>query len=254
MLLQEQVRAISVAPQDQSAVPSKTPLTSSEISGLLNTLSSQNVPAMASVPTVAFSVPPCYIERPLLVEKVDRELISNSAHTPYVLHGLDGGGKTVLASSVVLCEAVRQCFSGGIFWIQVGQGGASHIGALLSGLASFMGAVAPPHHKEEINDGNIRSKVETPVAAALATLRTPALLVLDDVWESEVVEAFLMLKGLQLLITTRDCSVVAAPGKCCEIGGLSGEEALQLLQNASGAQAMPVKEAMQVHYFISSGH
>ncbi|CAN0461597.1 unnamed protein product, partial [Ectocarpus fasciculatus] len=49
----------------------------------------------------------------------------------------------------------------------------------------------------------------------------------------EVVAAFVPL-GLKVLLTTRDRSVVGVPAGCLELGDMTEEEALELLQKTSG--------------------
>ncbi|CAN0416302.1 unnamed protein product, partial [Ectocarpus sp. 13 AM-2016] len=77
---------------------------------------------------------------------------------------------------------------------------------------------------------------------------SPRLVVLDDVWEREVVDT-LKLTGLQLLVTTRDRSVVSMPGECVEVGDMEENEALEVLRVGCGASKnleLPRAEALQV--------
>lgn len=58
------------------------------------------------------------------------------------------------------------------------------------------------------------------------------MVVLDDAWEREIVDAFLPLV-LKVLVTTRDCTVVDVPGGLLELGDMSEDEALELLLKTS---------------------
>ncbi|CAM9843488.1 unnamed protein product, partial [Sphacelaria rigidula] len=71
---------------------------------------------MAEVPYEARSRPSSYVERPALVSGIVSDLTAADASSdPYVLFGMGGAGKTMLASSVVRNPDVRKHFKGGIF-------------------------------------------------------------------------------------------------------------------------------------------
>ncbi|CAN0472117.1 unnamed protein product, partial [Laminaria digitata] len=113
------------------------------------------------------------------------------------LAGLGGGGKSVLASAVVRDEKVREHFRAGIFWLTVGRGAKRHIGALFQGLAREVG-VAPtdtPHGVPRELD-SLEKTVQYLMAVAGTKTR---LVVLDNVWEREVVDTLLP-TGFQLLV------------------------------------------------------
>ncbi|CAB1104776.1 unnamed protein product [Ectocarpus sp. CCAP 1310/34] len=61
---------------------------------------------------------------------------------------------------------------------------------------------------------------------------SPRLVVLDDVWEPEVVDALLPL-GLKVLVTTIDRSVLGVSSGCVEVGDMTEGEALELLRKTS---------------------
>ncbi|CAM9478134.1 unnamed protein product, partial [Sphacelaria rigidula] len=98
---------------------------------------------LANIPTEARSSPSGYVERSDLVSEVVSSLTAaNASSAPYVLFGMGGAGKTVLASSVVRNRDAREHFRGGIFWLSVGRAGENQRLALLEGLAAKM-IVAP---------------------------------------------------------------------------------------------------------------
>ncbi|CAN0023190.1 unnamed protein product [Ectocarpus fasciculatus] len=146
---------------------------------------------------------------------------------------MGGGGKSVLASAVVRKPSVREHFRGGIFWVRVGRGAKSSLLPLLQGLAREMGAAPTdvPHGVPHVLDS--LEKVQQHLAAVASTGTSPRLVVLDDVWEREVVDAFVPL-GLKVLLTTRDRSVVGVAAGCLELGDMTEEEALELLRKTSG--------------------
>eukprot|EP00752_Nemacystus_decipiens_P005303 g4810.t1 len=73
----------------------------------------------------------------------------------------------------------------------------------------------------------------------------PRLVVLDDVWEREIVDT-LQATGLQLLVTKRRTSVVAVEGGRTDVGNMNRREAREVLKKKSGAVALPESEADQV--------
>ncbi|CAN0509657.1 unnamed protein product [Ectocarpus sp. 12 AP-2014] len=155
---------------------------------------------------------------------------------------MGGGGKTVLASAIVRDPSMREHFLGGIFRVSVGRNGKRSLPPLLQTLAREI-AAAPtdtPHGVPHALDG--LEQVKQHMAAAASTGTSPRLVVLDDVWEREVVDAFLPLK-LKTLVTTRDYSVVGVLGGRLGLGNMTEEEALELLQKTSLAVGRPGADA-----------
>lgn len=198
-------------------------------------------PCMAKVPTAAVALPSSYVERASLVSEVVSNLTgADAASAPYVLIGMGGGGKTVLASSVDRNKEMQKHFRQGIFWVRVGRGGKDQLQALIEGLAREV-SVAPtvPHQLNSL-DGVIRH-----LTAVVAEDTLPRLVVLDDVWEREVVNA-LQPARLQLSVTKRHSSVVAVEGGRTVVENMENGEARELLKKKSGAVAVPETEANQV--------
>ncbi|CAN0558513.1 unnamed protein product, partial [Laminaria digitata] len=135
-------------------------------------------------------------------------------------------------------------FRAGIFWLTVGRGAKRHIGALFQGLAREVG-VAPtdtPHGVPPELD-SLEKTVQYLMAVAGTKTR---LVVLDNVWEREVVDT-LRPTGFQLLVTTRNRDDVGPGGLVTEVGDMSPKEALELLRLTSGAvQPLPEQEASRV--------
>ncbi|CAM9583355.1 unnamed protein product [Ectocarpus sp. 8 AP-2014] len=203
------------------------------------------LPAMASVPRGAISMTDVHISRPSLLERAIGYLTNTAVgDAPCVLIGMAGSGKSVLASAVVRDEKVREHFHAGIFWWRVGRDAKNQLHDWLEGLAlrvaSASGTTAPGLGSVE--------EVTRYLKAVCADSASPRLVVLDDVWEREVVDT-LKLTGLQLLGTTRDRSVVSMPGECVEVGDMEEDEALEVLRVGCGASnnlELPRAEALQV--------
>ncbi len=200
------------------------------------------LPQRAAVPAGALALPRSYVERPGVQEAVYDLINPEKALAPYAIVGMGGGGKTVLASAVVREPSVREHFRGGIFWLRAGRGAMRSLLSLLQGLAREIGAApADAPHGVPFVLGSLE-QVNQHLATVVASTGTSQLLVvLDDVWEREVVDALLALR-LKVLVTTRDRSVVGVPGGCLELGGMAEDEALELLLKTSGAADQPGKE------------
>lgn len=196
------------------------------------------LPDMCAVPVGALSLPRSYVERAVFQEAVDDLIKPETALAPYKIVGMGGGGKTVLTSAIVRNSSVREHFRGGIFWMRVGRGAKDNLLPLLQSLAREMGATPTdaPHGVPHVFDNLEQVKLHVTTVASTGT--SPRLVVLDDVWEREVVDALLPLK-LKVLVTTRDRSVVGVPGGCLELGDMTEDEALELLLKTSSAVGQP---------------
>ncbi|CAN0535951.1 unnamed protein product, partial [Scytosiphon promiscuus] len=103
-------------------------------------------------------------------------------------------------------------FRGGIFWVKVGRGAKDSLLSLLQGLAREIGAApTDASHSGVPQVLDSLEKVKQHLAVVASAGVSPRLVVLDDVWESEIVDAFLPLQ-LKVLVTTRDVSVVGVMG------------------------------------------
>ncbi|CAN0383460.1 unnamed protein product [Ectocarpus sp. 12 AP-2014] len=201
------------------------------------------LPAMASVPAGPISLTDGHISRPSLLGRAIGYLTNTAVgDAPCVLTGMAGAGKSVLASAVVRDEKVREHFHAGMYWVRA-RDAEDQLHACLEGLAlrvaSTSGTTAP-----EL--GSVEEATHY-LKGVCADSVSPRLVVLDDVWEREVVDT-LKLTGLQLLVTTRDHSVVSMPGECVEVGDMEEDEALEVLRVGCGASKnleLPRAEALQ---------
>ncbi|CAN0187425.1 unnamed protein product, partial [Ectocarpus fasciculatus] len=190
-----------------------------------------SLPDVAAVPAGALALPDSYVERAAAVQEVADGLTDpEEPRTPYTVVGMGGAGKSMLVSAVVRKPSVREYFRGGIFWVRVGRGAKNSLLPLLQGLAREMDAsptdtphgVVPPYTLDNLE------QLQQHLGTAATTATSPRLVVLDDVWEREVVDALLPL-GFKVMVTTRDRSVVGVPAGCLELGDMIEEEGLELL-------------------------
>ncbi|CAN0424452.1 unnamed protein product [Ectocarpus fasciculatus] len=219
--------------QQFTAIAAKSSINTEAVKNALEKLRPPSLPDMAAVPAGALDLPRSYVERAAVQEVADGLTSPEEPRAPYTVVGMGGGGKSVLASAIVRKTSVREHFRGGIFWVRVGRGAKSSLLPLLQGLAREMGAAPTdaPHGVPHVLDS--LEKVQQHLAAVASTGTSPRLVVLDDVWEREVVDAFVPL-GFKVLLTTRDRSVVRVPGGRLDLGDMTEEEALELLRKTSG--------------------
>eukprot|EP00903_Cladosiphon_okamuranus_P018131 g16686.t1 len=205
---------------------------------LVNDMRPPSLPEMASVPAGALVLPHSYVERAAVQEVADGLTNPDEPCTPYTVVGMSGGGKSVLASAVVRKSSVRKHFLEGIFWMGVGRGAKNAMLDLLQGLARDVGAAPTdtPRGVPYVLDS--LEQVQQYLGKAASTGSFPRLVVLDDVWEREVVDALLLL-GLKVLVTTRDRSVVGVPTGLLELGDMTDEEARELLLKTSKTVGQP---------------
>eukprot|EP00903_Cladosiphon_okamuranus_P005675 g5638.t1 len=205
---------------------------------------------MAQIPQEAPDVPPAFVERSELVDAVVQDLVAmdRAANKAHVLRGIPGGGKTVAASAVVRSKPVRRSFKAGVFWVGVGQVGTGNPTPLLKGLAEHL-AHAPSNRPRAVpHEFRDAEHVISHLVGVLEQGSLRCLVVLDDVWDPEIVPLFLR-TGFHCLVTTRDVAVVPRHlrGTCTPVDMLTETEALELLKNASRATAsIPRDEGLKV--------
>lgn len=217
---------------------------------MVSVLRPPNLPEMAAVPREAIALTDAHISRPLLLGSAIGYLTNTKlGDAPCVLAGMAGSGKSLLASAVVRNGEVREHFRAGMFWWRVGRGAKDQLHGWLEGLAlrvaSTSGTKLP--RLDSLED------VTRYLKAQCVDAVSPRLVVLDDVWEREIVDA-LKLTGLQLLVTTRDRSVVSMPGESVEVGNMENHEALEVLKVGCGAHKsieLPRPEALQVTVILA---
>ena len=222
------------------------------VTTITKTLEGRDPPRLnyaAEIPPAVPSLPKAYVERTAMHEVAVSGLVNEerNATTTVSLWGMGGGGKTVLASSVVRDNRVRSSFRHGIFWFHIGQEGKASVALVLEKLAREL-AVAPtdtPHVCPNKFDSADEAARHVSATIKLKNLR--CLVVLDNVWDVEVVNAFAS-TGAHVLVTTRERTVIPPMyrGVMVGVGDMEEEECLELLTKASHAYGPLPTEAKQV--------
>ena len=222
-----------------TAIAAKSSINSEAVKALSASLRPPALPEMAAVPAGALNLPQSFVERSGFHGAVDDVINPAEALAPFSVVGMGGGGKSVMASAMVRDSRVRQHFRGGMFWVRAGRGADKGLLPLLQGLAREMGATATDAPHVVPHSLNSLEQVKQHLAVvATSTGSSPRLVVLDDVWERDVVDVFLPLK-VKVVVTTRDRSVVGVPGRRLDLGDMSENEALELLLKASSTVGQP---------------
>ncbi len=140
------------------------------------------------------------------------------------IFGMAGQGKSTLATFVARDAALDSHFEGGIFWVSFGQ--QPDVYARQKDILSVLNLDGIKHRTPE----SLRMELHK----AQKVNRT--LLIIDDAWKAEHVEAFTLLnEATYLLVTTRDSALLRKlDATILEIDDLSEEQAMQLLSNWSG--------------------
>lgn len=164
------------------------------------------------------------IERPRLIEQVIgllREPARNLVELGAVLEGTGGFGKTVLAQQICDREEILQLFPDGILWVDIGE--HAH-GAELASKINDLSEIVSGH----------RPTLSVPEVAGDQFGRLigdrSMLLVLDDVWTSAQLRAFLHGAPRSMrLVTTRSRTVAPQEARAVAVGAMEHKEALHLL-------------------------
>ncbi|CAM9296764.1 unnamed protein product, partial [Laminaria digitata] len=234
-----------------AGLAAQSSLVEKEVIRMIAACESPSLHKLAYVPRRAPSLPLTYVARLAMVERVVLDLVDphRQSSSTHAFFGEGGGGKTVLASAVVREHRVRSSFKRGIFWIPVGRAGKANLTLLLESLAKGLPAPAaagtPRARPRELRGAQaaVRRVSET---VDRGNLR--CLVVLDDVRNAEVVDAFAS-TGLHVLVTSRKRGVVSPEhtGLRTQIGEMTQGEALEVLRKASRATgSLPGVQATQV--------
>ena len=175
----------------------------------------------------------CQVERTELVEKIRTELYKLSDSDGWVLiHGLPGFGKTTLAAeSVRSAKLIQDVFPNGVFWISVKKMSNEHgevdTSKLLEKLQNFIHRI----DEDKYCPSNIEAATDY-LQKVMYEQYPRSLLVLDDVWEKEVAQAFSV--RCRALVTSRNADVaseVSTPSvyPVSVTKGLSDGEAREML-------------------------
>ncbi|MGB8166220.1 MAG: TIR domain-containing protein [Chthoniobacteraceae bacterium] len=203
---------------------------------------SEPIPPLGALAGGVPDVPPHFQPRPddfsslagriLIDEK--RPVTLTGPQRVTVLHGMGGGGKSVLAATFARSTSTRRSFADGVFWLPAGERATPL--ALTTELGRLLGD-APSAHTDLATAKNL-------LANALAD--RSVLVVLDDAWHVAQLEPFIDALGPsgRLLVTTRLGELATATGATAvELGMLSPQAAAQHLADWSGVtpDALPAE-------------
>ena len=192
------------------------------------------VPGTASIGYVP-ALPSRFVARAGIFDTVRDNVLSNAT---IGLVGMGGAGKTILATAIARDPAVQAAFPDGIAWVEAGQQATPVLlqerlaGRLTGKAVSFPAAEEGRHRLAELLAGRA------------------FLLVIDDVWDAEVLSVLNVVGAPQgaLLFTTRDRGIARATGATAQdVDVLSLEQALALLGHWTDAdvdQLPPVADAL----------
>ena len=162
----------------------------------------------------------------------------NTAQTPRVvgLAGPSGAGKSTLASMIVAREDVRAYFENGVLWLQVEQGAKDRLSELKSRLADMvyetvMHKGCRPPRKQAGLGRDPEDGVEY-IVDVIGKVRLRFLVVADDVWDVEVLEA-LKRSGAWVLYTTRQSNLLPEHPQLLWLDQVLKEEAELVLRRAA---------------------
>lgn len=167
----------------------------------------------------------------LLQDEIQATVVSATVQTATSLYGPGGVGKSTLATAIGRDCAVRRRFTDGVIWVKVGQK------AVPTQLQSAIGVTvykdSPDNYKTE-RDGWL--------ALSQILKGKKALIILDDVWEHELVEHLPVADtGCRLLITTRSATLAAnIDGLDVRLDVLTPEEGARLIAARVGGGEQPI--------------
>eukprot|EP00903_Cladosiphon_okamuranus_P015184 g14038.t1 len=222
---------------------------------------------LAEVSGAVPQTPTCYVHREKETTRLAEALLPGNddgaiGGATTVIFDAAANGKSVLAAAAMQDPRVQAAFPGGVIWLRAGHSAAGRLLRMME-LAvcqvneeterSSHGAVK--RVPERFNDVGTASDYLSSLLVRTSTaggLRG-TLLVLDDVWEASVVEAFETV-GLSLLVTTREPLIarLASPSTAGlsrligPLGPLSDTEALAAAAKAAATRRAPPKEAKQL--------
>lgn len=153
------------------------------------------------------------------------------------LHGMGGIGKTTTASLIAHDDEIRSAFPDSIIWITLGQ----ETNILYRQNQLIISLSKDSHLFQDIQQGTaILSKILS---------GKKCLIIIDDVWSIEQLQAFPIANTLsKLLITTRNSSIIRAIGAVSiSIDKFDKEQSLNLIEKASKISMSELpKEAFQI--------
>ncbi|MFQ3537118.1 MAG: NB-ARC domain-containing protein, partial [Aggregatilineales bacterium] len=214
----------------------------------LHRLLSDPVRPLTPVANGAPPLPDWFVPRPQYLEPLkqslrvgDDLLALTSKQESVALQGIGGIGKTTLAAALCADCDVRRTFTR-ILWIELGPN-ADEARVINTMRAAVNGG------KDEFD-----TLINARAAFARALHGQKTLIVLDDVWDGDLVKHYRIGgEDHRLLITTRQKGIIAQLGiHAQEVDRLSNDEALRLLNGRSG-RSLSLDEARPIIDYLG-GH
>jgi len=169
-------------------------------------------------------LPKHYVHRKLLLEKVKTMIYENldqmEEYVTLILTGAPGFGKTTLAIALCNHPDMKEVFTDGIVWIELGTQ-AKHPKVILNDLYCRMTG----RNFEYINDAEDKIRNLTKHFRNM-------LVIIDDVWEAD--NAKILIKAFpysKIIITTRVSNLSIPVRQKVDVGSMTIEEAVYLMTN-----------------------
>jgi len=168
-------------------------------------------------------LPVNFVERPDALDRLRDLVLSDSTDRQVALtalRGMGGIGKSVLAIALCYDQAIQDAFPDGIVWVKIGRENVN--------LVDKIQAIATAFDDDMSHYGNLDA---ARVALSKLLADKAALIVLDDIWETEHLRPFLInAPRCRTLFTTRDEEIaLAVKATQYDLGMLTPAQALQLL-------------------------
>ncbi|XP_013776980.2 apoptotic protease-activating factor 1-like isoform X2 [Limulus polyphemus] len=155
------------------------------------------------------------------------QVVSKEKRGWVVIHGMMGSGKSVLAAEALRYEILlSECFSNGVWWIPVGNIDSA---GLLVKMQMLYENLDEECHPVPESIEKVTTKLKN---LLLKSCYEKILFILDDVWNSSVLQAFDV--GCPVLVTTRNNNILSSINSGQKIfikvdEGLSVDESKHLL-------------------------
>ena len=194
-------------------------------------------PALASVETVPIA-PPHYRPRPdqltrvaekLALERPEQLAVPAEKRT-FLVHGMGGVGKSVLAAGVARSTATRRVFSNGVIWVPVGPDAQPL--AVLQQIARGLGDDLARYDTEQTARAQLHERLRN----------AAVLIILDNIWSKTAVEPVREALGprCRLLITAREPGVMDTGTPLVDLEPFSPDEAIAYLADRARAESREV--------------
>jgi WD40 repeat protein len=174
---------------------------------------------------------PWIVDRPAEVNQIVTALRrGSSVGITTSLNGAGGFGKTTVAKMVRADRRVLRRFGGRVYWVTLGRDADRQA---LAGLVNGLIAQIDPHRAVTFTDARQAGEY---LAAVLAA-GPRRMVVIDDVWSDEQLEAFPVAGKCARLVTTRNPSLAAGSIAPVKVDRMSEEQARVLI--SAGLPPLP---------------